>query len=302
MAFLFAPIFGRWGNVIGAKILYNSGAYIQAVVGITFGFLTYINNTGLFIGLSYLLRALNGIADVAAWSAVVSILMKLYPTRVAQIMSWTEMFFGLGYMLGPALGSLLYEAGGFLLPFVSVGAFGFVVRFKIKFKIPAEVIISYFVQIATCLVFAIPNVKSDGPLRKSSSEASENQLTFRKLIRVRLGRVLFLCVYNSKFRFPVPLDLPTLRRQHHLLLRQRDGHGHDGASPDLGRSNSVRGEHLVRHLRGVLRSGHTLGRIRKLLGKDTKIQFWCHTNNTVPRSATSSPIPPSSPSSATASW
>ncbi len=40
---------------------------------------------------------------MAAWSAVVSILIKLFPTKVARIMSYTEMFFGLGYMLGPAL-------------------------------------------------------------------------------------------------------------------------------------------------------------------------------------------------------
>ena len=39
-------------------------------------------------------------ADAAAWGAGVSILMKLFPNRVSQIMSWTEMLFGLGYMLG----------------------------------------------------------------------------------------------------------------------------------------------------------------------------------------------------------
>ncbi len=117
-AFLFAPVFGRWGAKIGPKLLYNSGAYLQGICGVAFGFLTYIDGANLFIGLSYLLRcdlikllnacslhlynyrALGGIADVAAWGAVLSILMKLFPTKVAQIMSWTQMFFGLGYMLG----------------------------------------------------------------------------------------------------------------------------------------------------------------------------------------------------------
>ena len=45
-------------------------------------------------------RFLDGMADAAAWGAGVSILMKLFPNRVSQIMSWTEMLFGLGYMLG----------------------------------------------------------------------------------------------------------------------------------------------------------------------------------------------------------
>ena len=55
-AFLFAPIFGKFGTRIGPKLLYNSGAYLQAICGIAFGFLTYIDNVNLFIGLSYLLR------------------------------------------------------------------------------------------------------------------------------------------------------------------------------------------------------------------------------------------------------
>ena len=49
---------------------------------------------------SVVYRFLDGMADAAAWGAGVSILMKLFPNRVSQIMSWTEMLFGLGYMLG----------------------------------------------------------------------------------------------------------------------------------------------------------------------------------------------------------
>ena len=116
-AFLFAPFFGRYGSKIGPKILYNFGAFTQGFVGITFGFLVYIENAGAFLGLSYLLRLvlyekrsrhffhnflrfLDGVADAAAWGAGVSILMKLFPNKVSTIMSWTEMLFGLGYMLG----------------------------------------------------------------------------------------------------------------------------------------------------------------------------------------------------------
>ena len=50
------PFFGKFSTRIGTKLLYNSGAYLQAICGIAFGFLTYIDNVNLFIGLSYLLR------------------------------------------------------------------------------------------------------------------------------------------------------------------------------------------------------------------------------------------------------
>ena len=46
------------------------------------------------------------------------------------------MFFGLGYMLGPALGAFLYEVGGFTLPFVIVGSIGIVVATSLLFVIP----------------------------------------------------------------------------------------------------------------------------------------------------------------------
>ena len=50
------------------------------------------------------------------------------------------MFFGLGYMMGPALGAFLYDVGGFMLPFVVVGCVGLVA--------------------ATALLIFIPNVKA----------------------------------------------------------------------------------------------------------------------------------------------
>eukprot|EP00095_Tigriopus_kingsejongensis_P001693 maker-scaffold3251_size9521-snap-gene-0.1 protein:Tk01693 transcript:maker-scaffold3251_size9521-snap-gene-0.1-mRNA-1 annotation:"chromaffin granule amine" len=135
-AFLSAPIFAKYGNRIGPKLLYNIGALVQGVQGICFGFLTYADNTAVFLGVSYLLRMLDGIADAAAWGAILSILMKIWPDRVATIMSWTELCFGLGYTIGPAIGSYLYELGGFILPFEVTGGFGLLVCVLIFFVIP----------------------------------------------------------------------------------------------------------------------------------------------------------------------
>ncbi len=58
------------------------------------------------------------------------------------------------------MGSVLYNAGGFKLPFFVVGSIGLVV--------------------ATSLVFVIPNVKPD-PIKKSS----EKSLTFKDIAKVR---------------------------------------------------------------------------------------------------------------------
>ena len=45
-------------------------------------------------------RFIGGVADAAALGSILSILMKLFPNYVTTIVSWTEMLFGLGYMLG----------------------------------------------------------------------------------------------------------------------------------------------------------------------------------------------------------
>ncbi len=115
-------------------------------------------------------------SDAASWGAVLGILMKMWPEKVATIMSWTEMFFGLGYTIGidlnrvhaegflakqvcnfacescsnhrvsfgqlrifssgPAVGSFLYSAGGFKLPFIVVGSIGVSVGVGVCFLIP----------------------------------------------------------------------------------------------------------------------------------------------------------------------
>ncbi len=55
-AFITAPFFGRYGSMIGPKLLYNVGAFVQAIVGISFGCLDFVNDTATFLGLSYALR------------------------------------------------------------------------------------------------------------------------------------------------------------------------------------------------------------------------------------------------------
>ena len=81
-------------------------------------------------------RALDGMGDAAAWGAILSIMMKLYPDKVATIMSSNEMIFGLGYSLGPAIGGSLYDLGGFKFPFIMLGSITLVNAVALKYYIP----------------------------------------------------------------------------------------------------------------------------------------------------------------------
>lgn len=55
-AMISAPIFGRFGSQIGPEVLSYTGAFLQGICGIGFGCLEYIENTNLFLSLSYALR------------------------------------------------------------------------------------------------------------------------------------------------------------------------------------------------------------------------------------------------------
>ena len=50
-----------------------------------------------------------------------SMIAKEFPENVATMFAILETFFGIGMIVGPTVGGALYEAGGFTLPFVSLG-------------------------------------------------------------------------------------------------------------------------------------------------------------------------------------
>ena len=52
------------------------------------------------------------------------------------MVSWTETCYGLGYMLGPTVGATLYEAGGFMLPFFTIGGLSTVLSIPLCITIP----------------------------------------------------------------------------------------------------------------------------------------------------------------------
>ena len=90
------------------------------------GFLEFVDNKDAFLGLSYALRFVNkiqvklplwikyicnilggiyfrfiaGVADAAAWSSLITILMVIFPNKTSLIVGTTEMVFGVGLALG----------------------------------------------------------------------------------------------------------------------------------------------------------------------------------------------------------
>ena len=48
--------------------------------------------------------------------------MARFPEKKSSVYAWLDTSYNLGLTLGPVLGTLMYEAGGFSLPFLVIGS------------------------------------------------------------------------------------------------------------------------------------------------------------------------------------
>lgn len=134
--FVCGPLFGKYMHKLGVYRVFIFGVLGTAVCGCAFGFLTYLDNTWAFLGCSYGLRLLEGVAEAGAWSSVLTILSVEFQDHVTYVYSLTQASFGFAEILGPSVGGFLFEYGGFLLPFEFSGILCFVVGFVIICRLP----------------------------------------------------------------------------------------------------------------------------------------------------------------------
>lgn len=119
--FCLAPVYGSCITRIGAKFMFVSGSFTCAGCLILFGFLDRSPNGATYVAMCFLCRIIeaNGVAMVT--TASFAIMAYQFPQEINVVMGTLESFNGLGLMIGPPLGGMLYAAGGYKLPFIVVG-------------------------------------------------------------------------------------------------------------------------------------------------------------------------------------
>eukprot|EP01062_Namystynia_karyoxenos_P063075 TRINITY_DN558_c0_g1_i2.p1 TRINITY_DN558_c0_g1~~TRINITY_DN558_c0_g1_i2.p1 ORF type:complete len:525 (+),score=101.69 TRINITY_DN558_c0_g1_i2:77-1576(+) len=116
-------LIGHWGR----PLVFRLGVLVQAFSLFWFAFAPWLSGDNQLLQLAHLLggRAAQGVgakmAQVAALSAVADE-DHGDRTALANAMAWNEIVIGGGFALGPVLGGVLYQYGGFWLPFFSAGA------------------------------------------------------------------------------------------------------------------------------------------------------------------------------------
>ena len=115
------PIFGKYLHRLGSARLFIFGCVSSGLTNIMFGFLPAIRDGQTFLCLSLLVRSLTAIGESAMSSAVYPLAMRCDRSSQATVLAVMETMFGAGTTIGPFLGGLLFNLGGFLLPFLICG-------------------------------------------------------------------------------------------------------------------------------------------------------------------------------------
>lgn len=136
VAFLFSPVFGKIVERYGTKLLLSCGMLSSAVALIFFGLLDFIDDRTTFIVLSFILRILESLGATAAVVSAFSLTGSMFPDSVATVFATLEIFYGVGYIIGPTLGEVLFYVGGYVLPFAFVGTVTAIVGLVILLIVP----------------------------------------------------------------------------------------------------------------------------------------------------------------------
>uniref|UniRef100_A0A914GXW5 Major facilitator superfamily (MFS) profile domain-containing protein n=1 Tax=Globodera rostochiensis TaxID=31243 RepID=A0A914GXW5_GLORO len=120
--FVAAPILGKYMDFIGSKLMFTAGLLITGITAIAFGFLNLLPGGNAFFWASLTIRCAEALGDACFVTSSFAISAKCFPGRIATIVGIMETFAGLGYTAGPVIGGVLYEYGGFQLPFFVLGS------------------------------------------------------------------------------------------------------------------------------------------------------------------------------------
>jgi len=129
MAFIVTPFIGNHLGSIGVKFAFVGGLFGGGVCCSLSGFLEFFEPGSIFVLVSVLIRVLHAICNALVITSSFTYTACEFPSSVASIFSITRCVMNVAQLAGPIVGGLIYEAGGFVAPFVIFGGCQMVLAF-----------------------------------------------------------------------------------------------------------------------------------------------------------------------------
>ena len=129
---VFAPLFSHMLTKYGRKRVLILGCLCESIAMICFGLFIYIEDPLWYAILSFICRFVEGFGNGCLNSSTNAIIAFNYEKDVSKLIGLTQTFTGLGMLSGPIIGSVLFEWGGFKLPFFVVGVALFLLTIPIS--------------------------------------------------------------------------------------------------------------------------------------------------------------------------
>ncbi|KAI1294869.1 MFS-type transporter SLC18B1 [Halotydeus destructor] len=107
---------------LGVSFLIKAGLWLAGGSQILFGALHYLDGAILFAVYCFAVRSVAAIGAATTLSCLTYRTFKLFPGNLSLAVAINETTFGIGQAIAPPLAAILFEAGGFSLPFYAVGS------------------------------------------------------------------------------------------------------------------------------------------------------------------------------------
>lgn len=116
---LAVPVSTRLCSALGRPRAFILGASIEALFGIAFGYAHALVPAAALKWLYLCIRFVQGLGSSIAYTALIGWVSETFRDRLATLLGFQEAVGGIGLILGPSLGGLLYGLGGVPLPLVT---------------------------------------------------------------------------------------------------------------------------------------------------------------------------------------
>ena len=133
---LLSPIVGKIVGSIGNTNMITIGIATMGFAFIAFGAVPKVSSVNTLLTLGFTLRFIQGGASAFVQTTTYSIATNDFPEKKEQVVGWVEAITGLGLIIGPIIGSILYSLLGYTHTFYIYGSFLVFLSFIVKLNFP----------------------------------------------------------------------------------------------------------------------------------------------------------------------